>query len=958
MANFSDDDLEELKKIFDGILQSGKHSAEREKLEQQMYDLTKKMRIEDEKGLLLAKKLNQSHADLIKEYNKGRMSAGDLTRQLQKYDEALEDATYEIKNGADERTKAEAAVTKKIIEENKKQLGSMLAVRTGQELFAGAAAGASKTMAMGARGLATTFGDMISHIAQGGDGFDMAKNVFSTAAMGAATAFQETGNASATLGSGLLALKGPLKIIGGILVALGIAADGAAAGLKAANWAVGLLTDSAKRMFDSFMKSSQAGLIFANGAAELGAAAHAAGLTTADYANIAHTNAELLGESGLGLAGAMDRVGKALTQGGQRLRYDLFKLGFNFEEQGQVVAEVMSNMRMAGADISKLSSGEIARTTKEYAMNLRAISAITGDDAKKRMQQAREAAANLAFQQKLSTMDVKQQQNIIAAMGAMNEVEKKNFMDRMVLGTVINQTGAVFEATVAGAAQKGQEAVNAAMNGSLTLQDQIERNGRYQAQLQDGLQKQTGLAIAGYASGTGLAADLAKSFYDVFADNKKWSQEVVKTTLASLNKLEKQTDATTQGLINVQVAAKGFEVYIETQTQKYIGLIADATTKMLNETRKLLEEGISGMQELYGKGSGKPNDETDKTKHDIVVDTIQGDAAYGGLQAGKVAADLSNKAKEAADAAKVSAATIPETVNEAGKATSKVAEGLADAGMAAKGAAEEIPAVTGGLLKFAKAIPYLSAALETGLAGFGVYGANKLLEEKKISSKEAHKREGEAIGGGVGSLGGMAGGALLGGAIGTAIPIPVLGTILGALVGGALGLAGGYGGKKLGGAIGEHWDQRTKMPDDAEGYSDPGFAMGGIASGPATGFRATLHGTEAIVPLSDNRSIPVQFDSPLDSMPDMSSLASGSTATVMKQLEDLLTKLGTTSPDKGGIGTDITKKPGQTTDMADVVEVLKDQVDLMRAQLNKSERMLTAMSEQVSVSRDILNNSL
>jgi hypothetical protein len=39
------------------------------------------------------------------------------------------------------------------------------------------------------------------------------------------------------------------------------------------------------------------------------------------------------------------------------------------------------------------------------------------------------------------------------------------------------------------------------------------------------------------------------------------------------------------------------------------------------------------------------------------------------------------------------------------------------------------------------------------------------------------------------------------------------------------------------------------------------FAEGGIASGSVGGFAATLHGTEAVVPLPNNRSIPVNLDS-------------------------------------------------------------------------------------------------
>ncbi len=39
-----------------------------------------------------------------------------------------------------------------------------------------------------------------------------------------------------------------------------------------------------------------------------------------------------------------------------------------------------------------------------------------------------------------------------------------------------------------------------------------------------------------------------------------------------------------------------------------------------------------------------------------------------------------------------------------------------------------------------------------------------------------------------------------------------------------------------------------------------GLADGGIATGPDTGYRATLHGTEAVVPLPDGKSIPVTLD--------------------------------------------------------------------------------------------------
>ena len=46
-------------------------------------------------------------------------------------------------------------------------------------------------------------------------------------------------------------------------------------------------------------------------------------------------------------------------------------------------------------------------------------------------------------------------------------------------------------------------------------------------------------------------------------------------------------------------------------------------------------------------------------------------------------------------------------------------------------------------------------------------------------------------------------------------------------------------------------------------FSPPGyksFGSGGVASGPQSGYLATLHGNEAVVPLGNDKSIPVKFD--------------------------------------------------------------------------------------------------
>jgi len=58
------------------------------------------------------------------------------------------------------------------------------------------------------------------------------------------------------------------------------------------------------------------------------------------------------------------------------------------------------------------------------------------------------------------------------------------------------------------------------------------------------------------------------------------------------------------------------------------------------------------------------------------------------------------------------------------------------------------------------------------------------------------------------------------------------------------------------------------VPVDPEETNDreTGYAMGGIAAGPRSGYFARLHGTEAIVPLPGGRSIPVEMTGVSDKM--------------------------------------------------------------------------------------------
>ena len=247
------------------------------------------------------------------------------------------------------------------------------------------------------------------------------------------------------------------------------------------------------------------------------------------------------------------------------------------------------------------------------------------------------------------------------------------------------------------------------------------------------------------------------------------------------------------------------------------------------------------------------------------------------------------------------------------------ATGAASTTAAASSAAGAIAKLASPLAGLAKAAPVIGtvAAVGSGMIETyqGIKKADKELEEGKITKEEAKVQKGEAVGGGIGTAAGGAAGAIkgaaIGAALGTAVPIVgnIIGGLLGAAVGGWLGSKGGsVVGEAVGGSVAKMTQDADKKVDESvksveakreaiksnpnskstyevngrqvskEEYDAvneqmkqdrpkplempnlPKKAKGGITSGPSIAGEA---GPEAVVPLPDSRSIPVQIQSSL-----------------------------------------------------------------------------------------------
>lgn len=167
---------------------------------------------------------------------------------------------------------------------------------------------------------------------------------------------------------------------------------------------------------------------------------------------------------------------------------------------------------------------------------------------------------------------------------------------------------------------------------------------------------------------------------------------------------------------------------------------------------------------------------------------------------------------------------VREDIAKAKKPTNELTEGMVAASTAAQSLSINLEKK---LLPLLGTYANATGTMLTGLQNLInlAYGTNKS-DNKGHTTLDAltHVLKQTAYGG----AGGAGVGALVGG----------IGALPGAVIGGGGGLTKG-------------------LVDIYKGE----YANGGVAKGPVSGYSATLHGTEAVVPLPDNRSIPVSLDS-------------------------------------------------------------------------------------------------
>jgi hypothetical protein len=515
-------------------------------------------------------------AKLSKQIEKGRAGYADQLRVLESLNESIEDAV--------KKKKSETEVNKLL--QQKKELLEKAAYQQTREQLQQFGTELGKATITGT-------GKFVRGLQDGVSATQLTNTVLNAGIDVASAGAVGLGKTLTAVAPALSAL-GPYGIIAGVAAtAVGYLAQTAGeAGGALAKFAVEILSKELEKTTKAFSTISAGGALFADGLTGMRNAAKQSRLPLEDFAAVLSRQSANLAAAGLSVPTAVKKLGGALAAGGDSMRNNLQNLGFRIEDQGDLVAETMAMMAQTGGPL-RASNTEVAAQTQKYAENLRIIAAITGEDAKKKMAAVQDQANQLAFQQKLAGMDETQRSDIIMAMGRMNELQRKNYMETIVFGSVISEVGASAAALSSGLRNSTAEAVALTMQGNLNADKMSEINIRHGEQMQKDFQAQTAIGLAGAANVGGFVQALSEAIGKSLIEVQKMTPEAIAAAEKAAKEQRDTTDTFTQDVNRAATAAKDLAIMMEKELLPYMADFGKYSKQILEGFRGYLG-GLNG----------------------------------------------------------------------------------------------------------------------------------------------------------------------------------------------------------------------------------------------------------------------------------------------------------------------------------------------------------------------------
>ena len=529
--------------------------------------------------------------NLGKSVKRGEAGYKEQQQLLKQLNDAIEES-IESQSDATER--------KRLLEQ-KKELAEKAHQQNAKEQWQEAGKALGEATRTASTQIVTSAGQFVKGLQAGSSGTELATGLMTTAVdvIGAGAGVVIKGLSAA--GNGMASSMNPVVAgFGALAAGLGAAADAAReTATKVVKFGIEVAAKEVEKTVKAFNSMSASGAMFADGMTGMRDAAGAAGLTVEQFSQVVKGSSVQLANSGMSVAEAAKFTGKVLQAGSTNMQRALLNLGYGFEEQGELVAQVISDMRGSTVGPLRATEAQVAEQTQKYAENLRIIAAITGEDAKKKVEQVRQQSSLLAFQQKLAQKTPEEQAATLRAMRVMKDQELKNFIDKVAFdGLVVNKQGAIMDSMLSALHDSSEESYRRFQNNTLDQQTQLQIAAKNNRRMQQQVHEQVGVALAEAAGLSGTAADTGKGMGKLLEELQAQTPEAIRASLDALGKQRDSTDGLTKSLTDAAIVAQNLKTAIEIELTGAITNFAGIAEQML--------KGVQDMMNELGFGSKSP----------------------------------------------------------------------------------------------------------------------------------------------------------------------------------------------------------------------------------------------------------------------------------------------------------------------------------------------------------------
>ena len=404
------------------------------------------------------------------------------------------------------------------------------------------------------------------------------------------------------------------------------------------------LNDSVK-MLNTFNKM---GASFAFGISEMRQAAFDAGMNVDQFAATMEKATPYLKNMGMTTAGAINKVSAVafefgkVQENGRTLRNELRGLGYSVEEQAELAAQYLAMQRssMTAEQFAKLDDKKVAEQTRQYAVDLKVLSDITGKNAKAAMEEARVKSMEADIMAQLSPEEANKFRQ---AYEAMPDYAKKGFLE------FVSSGGQAITDQATNIAMSQNKELETLIKGTYAnikntgttatqVQDEVLKQVTAVGEEQRRVTKEAGGGIIGMANRLGASGlDQIASMFNAMVSSGLYDKKAVDQSRTNAENMANLTDKLHKDLIKFQDDAQNFSIAVSSQLTPALGPFTEKlrlVTAIMSNFVEIQGRVLSGKQPKEGAPPGAPADQPyDRTKYPEDMKKFAKESALAIMQA-------------------------------------------------------------------------------------------------------------------------------------------------------------------------------------------------------------------------------------------------------------------------------------------------------------------------------------